>query len=280
MADGYSFRLIDHCEQELERTSALLRLVFGKARHLTARYLRWQYVDNPDGAAVGCNAYAGGELVGTMTAVPMAGKLEGDSRPGLFMLNGAVHPAHRRRKLQSRISAAIFEEAVARGFAFCFGTGNKYSTGPLLTRFRLVGPLEARIGIGLPRRGSDGAFSFERDWSEAAMRWRLANPERDYKVVNVGRASLVTAATGLPGLEAVLYDGREAWPRGRRGPGRGLRLWIGLDPQVDWKRSRYVAIPERLRASPLNLVFRDLTGGSWLPDPQRVLFRAADFDPY
>ena len=282
MADGYRFRLIDHSDEELKRTSALLRLVFRKARHLTPRYLRWKYVDNPEGLAVGCNAYAGDEIVGTMTAVPMAGKLDGESRPGLFMLNGAVHPAHRGRKLQSRISAAIFEEAVTRGFAFCFGTGNKYSTGPLLTRFRLVRSLEARIGIGLPRRReSDSPPSFERSWSEAAMRWRLANPKRDYKIGHVDGGSFVTAPTGMPGLEAVLYDGRERWPAaGRRTPGPGLRLWIGLDPEIGWEGSRYMAIPERLRTSPLNLVFRDMSGGSYLPDPERVAFRAADFDPY
>lgn len=282
MADGYRFRLIDHSAEELDRTSALLRRVFGRAGYLTPRYLRWQYVDNPDGIAIGCNAYAGDEIVGTMTAVPMAGQLDGETRPGLFMLNGAVHPAHRGRRLQSRISAAIFEEAVSRGFAFCFGTGNKYSTGPLLTRFQLVGPLEARIGVGLPRRRETGRpHSFKRAWSEAAMRWRLANPERGYRVGEKGGASLVTAPTGVPALEAVLYDGRDTWPSaGRRAPGRGLRLWIGRDPEIDWKRSRYAPIPARLRASPLNLVFRDLNGGSYRPDPERVAFRAADFDPY
>jgi hypothetical protein len=282
MADGYSFRPIGASDEELERTSRLLRRVFTGATHLTPRYLHWQYAENPDGSAVGCNAYLGGELVGTMAAVPMAGRLDGEARPGLFMLNGAVHADHRGRKLQSRISAAIFEEAASRGFAFCFGTGNKYSTGPLLTRFRMVKPLEARIGVGIPRRRrAGGAPSFERAWSEAAMRWRLANPERAYRVGAINGGSLVTAPSGVPGLDAVLYDGPESWPSdGARPAAARLRLWIGLDPENCWDRSRHIAIPKRLRASPLNLVFKDLTGGSYLPDPERVTFRAADFDPY
>lgn len=287
MTDEYRFRLIEFNDEELRRTSDLLRLVFPRATHLTPEYLRWQYADNPDGGAVGCNAYAGDELVGTMTAVPMTGRLEGEERRGMFMLNGAVRADHRRRRLQSRISAAIFEESAARGYAFCFGSGNKYSTKPLLTRFRMVKPLEARIGFGLPRRRETGtAPSFERAWSEASMRWRTADPERAFRIGTAGDRSLVTAATGAPGLSAVLYDGRQQWPHDGTGSGtgsgapRGMRLWIGLDPEISWGRSAYVPIPQRLRTSPLILVFKDLTGGSYVPDPERVVFRLADFDIY
>ncbi|HEX8525532.1 GNAT family N-acetyltransferase, partial [Allosphingosinicella sp.] len=182
-ADGYRFRLLELTDAELRRNSELLQTVFRGAGHLSPPYLRWQYIDNPDGRAIGCNAFLGDELVGHMTAVPMLGSLEGETVRGLFMLNGAVHPAHQRRRIQSRISAAIFEEAVKRGYSFCFGTGNRYSTGPLLTRFRMVRPLEARIGFGSPaRRTADITPSFERVWSEEALRWRLSNPERRYAV--------------------------------------------------------------------------------------------------
>lgn len=269
-------------DAEIERTSALLRLVFPKARHLTPRYLRWQYRDNPDGRAVGCNAYLGDELVGSMAALPLVGRLDGEERPGMFMVNGAVHPDHRGRRLQSNISGAMFEEAAAQGYAFIFGTGNKYSTGPLLTRFKLVKQLEARVGVGVPRcKAAATALSFDRVWNDAAMRWRTASPERTYSARDAGRGSVVTAPSGMPGLDAVIYDRRERWPSEGLGTSSApLRLWIGLDPDIDWARSSYVSIPRRLRASPLNLVFRDLTGGSYVPDPERVAFRVADFDIY
>lgn len=282
MNEGYTFRLLTLGDEEFDEMSRLLRLVFPSANHLTPRYLRWQYAGNPDGRAVGCNAYWRGRLVGHMAATPMAGMLEGESRGGLFLMNGAVHPEHRGRRLQSGISASIFEEAASLGYAYCFGTGNRYSTGPLLTRFRLLKPLDARIGLGLPRRSSSPRTpSFERVWSEAAMRWRLANPEREYWISRERRRTLVTAPSGVPGIAAILDDrpGEAAEPTRRRVPGP-LRLWLGLDPQVLWARSAFVAIPEALRPSPLNLVFKDLTGGNHLPDPEGVLFRAIDFDAY
>ena len=276
MFDRYRFELLTLTSEELGRVSVLLRTVFRGARHLTPDYLRWQYLDNPDGRAVGCNAWLDDALVGHMTAVPMRGRIEGEEMPGLFMLNGAVLPEHRGRKLQSRISAAIFDESVRRGYAFCIGTGNKYSTGPLLTRFELVRPLEARIGFGpLRRHPTAAAPSFERIWSEEALRWRLDNPERRYSV----RGGHLLAPTGWPGIAAILHDHVDLADSDGPAPGP-MRVWIGLDPGVDWRRSRFAAIPARLRPSPLNLVFKDLAGGDTLPDPHRFAFRAIDFDPY
>jgi len=276
LTDDYRFALTALDPAELDATARLLRAVFPKARHLTADYLHWKYVANPDGRAIGCNAYLGDALVGHMSASPMRVRIGGEEEKGLFFENGAVLPEHRGRKLQSRISAAMFEEAERQGYAAAVGSGNRYSTGPLLTRFKLVKQLEARIGFGIPARRTE-AFqpSFERVWSEEALRWRLSNPQHDY----AARGGQILAPTGLAGISAVLHDRSGLPDSGPDGPGP-LRVWIGLDPGIDWRRSRYLSIPPRLRRSPLNLVFRDLTGGGLLPDPDRFVFRAIDFDPW
>lgn len=282
MADEYRFEMLEHDARGYERISNLLRLVFPKARHLTPRYLEWYYGGSPDGKAVGCNAFAGDELVGHMAAIVFPCRLEGEDRRGMYMVNGAVHPGHRGRRLQSRISAAMFEEAERLGYAFCLATGNKWSTGPLLTRFQRVRPLEARIGLGLPRlRETARQPSFERTWSEEALRWRMANPEGRYSQVRRGNGSAVLSPTGLPGVDAILHqdEGREGPAPHGRAPAL-LRLWLGLDPRVDWKGSAFLPIPMRLRPSPLNLVFKDLTGGGFVPDPDGIVFRGVDFDAY
>ncbi|HYE29548.1 MAG TPA: GNAT family N-acetyltransferase [Allosphingosinicella sp.] len=280
MADDYRFEPLEHSRLGYERISDLLRTVFPKARHLTARYLDWHYGGNPDGRAIGCNAFAGGTLVGHMAAIVFPCRLEGEERRGMYMVNGAVHPEHRGRRLQSRISAAMFEQAAGLGYVACLGTGNKWSTGPLLTRFEMLRPLDARIGLGMPRRRDPGPEpSFERIWSEEALRWRLANPEARYRTVGSGDGGAVLAPTGLPGLDSILYQGG-----GPAGPGPArrapLRVWLGLDPAVDWSGSAFLSVPRRLRPSPLNLVYRDLTGGGFLPDPDRIVFRGLDFDAF
>ncbi|MFL6844786.1 MAG: hypothetical protein ACJ8ER_07890 [Allosphingosinicella sp.] len=277
MDDIYRFEPLDLSPEGCARISGLLRTVFPKARHLTPRYIDWLYAQGPDGPAVGCNAFAGAQLVGHMAALPMIARAEGVETRVLFMVNGAVHPGHRGRRLQSRISAAMFEDGARLGYAFILGTGNRYSTGPLLTRFRMVRPLEARLGFGrLRRREPSVEPSFERVWSDEALRWRLANPEARYAVTPGG----IVAPAGAPGIGAILHDRPGAVAATAGGAPGPLRLYLGLDPNLDWGRSAFLPIPLALRPSPLNLVFRDLSGSSQLPDPDRFVFRALDFDPY
>lgn len=282
MAEGYRFELLEHTAEDYRRISRLLRTVFPKARHLTPRYLQWHYGANPDGKAVGCNAFAGGELVGHMAAIVFPCRVDGATARGMYTVNGAVHPAHRGRRLQSRISAAMFEEAARRGYSFCLATGNRWSTGPLLTRFRMLRPLDARLGLALPRRREpDRAPSFERTWSDEALRWRLANPEARYSVIRRESECAILSPAGVAGIGAILHQGRvpDGLPADSRAPGPP-RVWLGLDPAIDWRSSAFLPIPMRLRPSPLNLVCRDLTGGDFLPDPDRLVFRGLDFDAY
>lgn len=281
--DGdYRLELLRPDPKALERVSDLLRLVFPKARHLSPDYLAWQYAANPDGEAVAYSAFAGETLVGHLAGMALAARIDGEDRRGLLLINSAVHAGHRRRGLMSRLSEAIFPEGARRGFSFSISTGNRYSSKPLLTRYRPIGLLDARIGLGSPPAGGRlPEPSFERIWSEEALRWRLANPEGRYSVKRDGEGITVSAATGIPGIGAILYQGPGAVPLadGPAAPGP-LRLWLGRDPGIAWQGSAFLRIPQWLRPSPLNLFFRDLTGGGFVPDPGRLVFRALDFDAY
>ncbi|HYD39156.1 MAG TPA: GNAT family N-acetyltransferase [Allosphingosinicella sp.] len=280
-SDGYRLALLRFDPPSLQQVSRLLRLVFPKAGHLTPAYLDWLYAANPDGAAIACSAFAGDVMVGHLGTLAMRARVEGEERRGLLLLNSAVHPQHRRRQLMSRLSEAIFPEGVRHGYSFCISTGNRYSTLPLLTRFKMLRPLEARIGLGTPRLGGrDFRPSFERLWSDEALRWRLANPEAGYAARRAGPDVLVTAPAGL-GVEAILYNGPgNPGAAEANAPQGSLRLWLGLDPAIDWARSAFLPIPRFLRPSPLNLLFRDMSGTGLLPDPDRIIFRGLDFDAY
>ena len=56
------------------------------------------------------------------------------------------------------------------------------------------------------------------------------------------------------------------------------KIWIGLDPAMRWGGAAYLNIPLRFRPSPLNLIFKDLTGQGRVLDPARMRFDAMDFD--
>jgi GNAT superfamily N-acetyltransferase len=281
MTDGYSFVPIDFSVGGLAAVSALLRRVFPRSRHLTPTYLDWLYAGNPDGEALGFNAFFDGRLVGHCAGLPLVATIDGTPRRGIILVNAAVDRDHRRRNITRRTTDPMFSQAAGAGFHFAISTGNRYSTLPLLTRFTMIGQLEARIGFGAPaRRRTSILPSFERQWSGPALRWRLANPAVRYSVRRSHGCVCAVAPAGVPGLGATLVDALQG-EVAESGPAAPLlRVWLGLDPAVEWRRSAFVPIPARLRPSPLNLLFKDLTGGAFQPDPQRVLFRAIDFDAY
>jgi hypothetical protein len=285
MSGAIEVRRIGVTDTELTETSAFLRSVFPHAKYLTPAYLRWQYAENPAGQAFGFEARRDGRLIAHFAALPMIAAIERSPRQGALVVNGAVDPAEGGRKVAKETMARLYGEAPHHGFDFLVGVGNANSTGPLLNRWRLVGQLEARIGFGRPRRLSDAPNpSFERLWTDEAIAWRLADPERRSRVWRRGGATEVTVPSGRPGIAVILYDGRDSWALGSEADSEPdaalLRLWIGLDPALDWSRSRFLPIPRLLRASPLNLVFKDLSGSSLFPEPARVLFRAIDFDAF
>jgi len=57
-----------------------------------------------------------------------------------------------------------------------------------------------------------------------------------------------------------------------------MKAWIGLDPSMRWGGSLYMNVPMRFRPSPLNLIFKDLSGKARSLKPDRVRFQAMDFD--
>lgn len=261
---------------ELAKTADLLQLVFPHARHLTADYLQWRYADNPDGPVVGCNAWLGDTIVGHMAASPMRALTDGGEQRGIATQNGAIHPEHRGKRLQSGISEQMFADGIAQRFAFSLATGNRYSTGPLSTRYQMVCPIDVHLGLGTPRRRKLAFIpSFETLWSADALQWRLSDPHRRYAIRN-GR---MLAKTSVPGIAAVLAEGLDL-PDSGDAPSGPLRLYLGLDPGAKWAGSAFISIPQRLRPSPLNVMWRDLAGAAPMPDASRMIYRLLDTDLY
>lgn len=286
MTDEYQTRPLDLSGEGLRDCARLLNRVFPHASHLTEKYLDWQYVRNPDGRAIGFNAYQGDMLAAHYVTIPVRARLGGNRRTGGLSLNTATHPDHQGKKLFTLLAEKTYEAAALAGHDFVVGVANANST-PGFTRklgFQLVGALDARLGIGRPSRESPReAEAFERMWDRASLAWRLANPSKGYRVRTNDSRCRVDAATERPGIKALMGEfDREIEPGGTGRDDLGFRpltLWMGIDPSVRWSRSLYFDIPRRFRLSPLNLIFRPLASSLSLRREQ-VRFQALDFDPY
>jgi GNAT superfamily N-acetyltransferase len=269
--------------------SALFATCFPDAKHFTPEYLRWLYVDNPDGRAFGFDARANGVLAAHYVCIPAQARIEGRVVRVLLSLNTATHPQFQGQGLFTRLAAMTFDAAAADGYEGVYGVANANSTPGFIRKlgFQLVRPLEALVGVG--RIGSiplDSAETpaFERIWSQSALDWRCANPHNPVARRRYGNHWQFFAAAFGPLVhsygEVVPLAGEYPVQSVGSAPLTPLRLYLGLMPDT-LRRSRwYISIPQLLRPSPLNLIYRSLANPGGQLDPSRIHFSFLDFDAY
>jgi GNAT superfamily N-acetyltransferase len=272
----------------------LFQACFPMTGKFTPAYLAWLYLANPDGKAVGFDAWDGERLAAHYVCVPARARVEGRDVPVLLSLNTATHPDYQGKGLFTRLAAMTYDAGAAQGFDGVYGVANANSTPGFVRKlgFQLVRPLEARIGVGgLCHRpaAADAGLSFERLWSEAALRWRCANPHNPVYARSDGRKLRFHAAASGHLLPA--YAELNAGPcignalatlhRTGRAPALSpLRLFIGLAPDAGSNYWNYASIPMTLRPSPLNLIYRSFSPRVSRLDPGRIAFSFLDFDAY
>jgi GNAT superfamily N-acetyltransferase len=272
----------------LAQYGALFKACFPMTDKFTPRYLAWLYVDNPDGKAVGYDAWDGERLAAHYVCIPARAWVEGLEVPVLLSLNTATHPDYQGKGLFTKLAAMTFEAGASQGYDGVYGVANANSTPGFVRKlgFQLVRPLEARIGVGGLRHGAraaPAALSFERSWSADALRWRCANPHNPVFVKDgAGKLRFHAAASGhkLPAY-AELDAGGVALAAPAQAPMLSpLRLFIGLTPDAISSYWNYASIPMRLRPSPLNLIYRSFSPRVGALDPSRIAFSFLDFDAY
>jgi GNAT superfamily N-acetyltransferase len=279
---------VQHDDATLARYGDLFTACFPGTSKFTPAYLAWLYVANPDGQAVGYDAWDGERLAAHYVCIPARAWVEGRQVPVLLSLNTATHPDYQGKGLFTKLAAMTFDAGAAQGFDGVYGVANANSTPGFVRKlgFQLVRQLEARIGLGRLRHGPqpDGAeLSFERCWSAAALRWRCANPHnpvwsrergalRQFHAAAFG--ARLPAYAELPAAALALAAPAAAPPLSP------LRLFIGLAPDAASNYWNYANIPMRLRPSPLNLIYRSFAPRVAGLDPARIQFSFLDFDAY
>lgn len=273
----------------LDQYEQLFQKCFPGATHLNVRYLHWLYAANPVGLVIGYDAWSGDRLAAHYACIPGEAMIAGRKRRVMLSLNTATHPDFQGKGLFTRLADATYQAGAESGVQAVYGVANANSTPGFVRKlgFALVKSLDARIGPGridhvAPAQLQEHA-EFHRVWSSADLSWRIANPERPYRLVNVGGGILgAQAPTGKIGLHAWA---EVALPKDMGAPSHGptlaMHLHLGLRPQR-WaaKRGLWFDVPQRLRSSPLNMIFRPLAEGLGQPSPDAILLGQLDFDAF
>lgn len=264
----------------------LFAACFPKVDKFSLEYLEWLYERNPDGKVVGFDAYDGDRLAAHYACIPARAEVAGKEVCVLLSLNTATHPEYGGQGLFTKLAQRTYEAGTALGFDCVYGVANANST-PGFSRklgFQIVKSLNAKIGVGPPplKFSQKSTLQFCRTWSEAAVAWRCDCPVN--KVSTKVTKNLTEFAApalfgglvnAIAGLDHVSISNNHNSVR--RAP---CNLFIGSVP-LGWERfSTYVEIPSFLRPSPLNLIYRSLSGRVERLDPDGVFLSFLDFDAY
>lgn len=275
-------------DTDLQAYARLFAACFPTATKLhDVAYLRWLYTANPLGEAVGFNAIEHGRLAAHYICTRARVAFDGRPVDALLSLNTATHPDFQGRGLFTRLAEATYEAGAQDGASFVYGVANANSTPGFLRKlgFALVEPLESRVGVGPLgrfdwRRVAETA-RFRQDWTADYLAWRLGNPANPVTVRAAGEARMALgAASGRMGIEAwaeIPAPAGAAPPL--QAPRAPLRVWLGLMPRGTGRFGLYRPLPQRLRPSPLNLIFKPLADGNALQAGESA-FSFLDFDAF
>ncbi|MFZ5661286.1 MAG: GNAT family N-acetyltransferase [Pseudomonadota bacterium] len=282
------FERCGYSEHDLSEYAGLFRACFPTAGKLAnLAYLRWLYTENPAGSVIGFNARVGGRLAAHYVCVPVSLELDGQRTRALLSLNTATHPDFQGRGLFTRLAEQTYQAGAREGARLVYGVANANSTPGFIRKlgFRLIAPLQAKIGIGPLGRFDWGRVSrarFRLAWPAEELQWRLRNPANPVRTRVQGDGSVgYAAATGWPMLRAWTQAPRpeSVLVPAREGGGAVARVWLGLMPADAGSFGFYADLPQRLRPSPLNLIVRDLSGALELAADD-VFFQFLDFDAF
>jgi len=232
MSDALTIRPI--VAEDLSAIAALMRSVHGDGTRLTEGYLRWQYIDNPDGLVVGFNAWDGDVLAAHYACMPVM--MEGER--WLWSLNTATHPDYRGQGLFPRLAEMTYERGKQEGFAAVIGVANAMSASGFVRKlgFTELGRLGVWVNI----------------FTKITTKYVARRFDFGYRLKHLGKAQ------GCLELTVVRHKGVPVL--GKTLPGCVLRaphIYVGLrrpDRMIGFK------LPEKWKPSPWVAIVRELSG--------------------
>lgn len=280
---NYDFKPIELSTKGLSKIIELFRASFGE-NCPSLKTLEWQYLKNPLGPAVGFNAYYNNDLAAHYVTIPTQAKVLGNQEKGLLSLNTATHPQHQKRGLFTQLANLTYQEGLRQGYEFVVGVANHKSVHGFTKKlgFQHVGRLESRLFLRSPRI-HESHLDFHIDWNKDYLDWRLSCPGSNYLTCkNKNRIEIFyehpkfnikVLVQNMPSTLNLQQLKSLSW---KRNP---FFYWLGVDSRLDWTNSMSISIPDKFKKIPLNLIFKDLKGQTFI-DFKKCAFYPIDFDAY
>lgn len=268
---------IVRCKREnLQKYSEILSEVFPDTNKYTSAFLEWQYYQNPAGEVVGFDAFYNGQIAAHYVAIPVIYNYKGELIKGLLSLNTATKKQHQGKGLFIKLATACYDAAANEGYKFVIGVANQNSTHGFLKKldFELIGGLDVKIYLGsLSKRQLDDSV-FKAHWDDTSLNWRIKNPEGKYKT----SGKKLFSDTHIGFIKCLMSLNQTVEISGLKTLGfNPVKMAIGFNLG---KPSLSINLPDKFKPSPLNLIFRNISGQALSINKTNCYFEAIDFDAY
>ncbi len=270
------YELMPSKRNKLELYSKLLSEVFTDTKKFTLDFLDWQYFKNPVGDVVGFDAFYNNELVAHYVTIPVVYKFNDKTLNGLLSLNTATKAEHQGKGLFTKLASDTYDLAKEKGYKFIIGVANQNSTHGFIKKlgFDLVGKLDVKIYLGTIQQKKDNKLFFKAIWTKDILEWRLKNPDAIY----FSKRTTIYSATHIPFIKSLLLTTAESKVEHIKSINFiPFKLSIGLNIG---DATFAINLPERFKPSPLNLIFKNISGDELKISKDNCYFELIDFDAY
>lgn len=270
--------------RHLTEYSSLLSQVFGAKSRFSVASLDWLYAQNPDGSVIGFNAYDDNFLAAHYVCIPSLISVNGVRQKSLLSLNTATHKNYQGKGLFTKLANLTYEYASSLGFESIYGVANDNSTPGFINKlgFELISPLNAYLGIGSLTLNFDNLKKVKlfKEWNPPSLLWRSGCPYNPVTFTKWNGALSASSATDYKYIRAYSPIPNLNLPIFSRNHKFCLNLYLGNIPECLGNTSLYFKIPNFLKPSPLNLIYKSLIFSDLRLDFDDIFFNYLDFDVF
>lgn len=267
-------------DQEFAQLVELQNIVY-KERGLkfSIEGFKYWYVTNPVGRVISVNAFENDKMVAHYACIPVEWIISGRIVKGIHSMATVTHPDYRGRGLFTLLAQKTYDIAKNEGYEFVAGVANANSYPGFIKHlgFYLIDKLDVKWGWGKVNNSCNSKSCYGY-WNDVRLSWRL-NKSVNYSRCGNCVYGIHKTKIGIKVLVCT-FDRQILSNIKLKKSNNFLRpfnLYIGIG--ADLSKGYYFNLPQFIKHSPFNLIFKDLTEGN-LPKINKndIMFQLIDFD--
>lgn len=249
------------------------------------QYFDWLYKKNPSGEFIGIDAFdtERGLEIGQVGGVPYIFNYLGTHIKILQSINVCVDKNYRGQKLFKKMASKLELYAKEQNYSLIIAIANAQATPAWINSIsmKFLSKLDVFLTYNLSEIEKLNISNeiFRSLWDDKLINWRRSNPSNPAKVIKGHKIKLISSSVlsifkVFSFLEnknfSINYDSNEMFIL--------PNLFLGLLPQKI--KSLHFKIPEIIKPSPLNFLYKDISQKNINLTKENCYFTYLDFDAY